>query len=52
MYKGILRVAEISPTIAQGVERPRLMRPMEFESSEGDHKENLLKVQDMKKQGK
>lgn len=49
LYKGILRVAEFSPTIAQGLEQGPLWALMEFESPEDDQKEKLLKVWEYEK---
>lgn len=45
-----LRVEEFSSTIAQAGRAASVKRWMEFKSPEGDQKEKLLKVQDMKKQ--
>lgn len=42
-YSVTQSVAEFSPTIAQGKSKP-FEGCMEFESSEGDQKEKLLKV--------
>ena len=47
-----LRVAEISSIIVLMEAHPQKTRVEWFESNENDQKENLLKVQDMKKQGK